>query len=632
LRAIRSNPRNISNFIAANLYSPLAVLELTTNRLRNFRLFNTAYLAWEPIKGLLLRSSGGLTLDSDDQFIYVPPTLAMDGNPTASLLNPVVERTYSSERTNRLTDWLWENTATYTRSFGKHSVSGLAGLTYQRFNSKYTQVEGRPGTYNTLLLANPFASPDLVGGLNYDANAFASVLGRVTYDYNQKYLFSAAVRQDASSKFGPNARLATFPSLSAGWRVSEEPFMKPVANLLSTLKLRASYGETGNANIGNYSWLNGSGINNAAYFFDNRRTFGAVQNGWPNANLTWEKNIQRDFGLEAGFLNDRYTLTVDYYDRRTTGMLFDKDLPGVVGVSSVIRTNLGEVQNTGWEFAASMRQNLGALRWTVDANLSTVRSKVLDLGGREALNPSDAVFGWANVYRLRVGEPIGQMYGYVVKGVFRTADELANNPKWASGNVVGDWIIEDTNKDGKIDINDTQVLGNGLPNLLYGLTSRFDYKGIDFSFLLQGVSGHSIANGNLRHPLAGYGNFNAPTYYVDNYFDPAIPTRDVQFPRLGAAAAPTPVNSLNTRNIENGSFMRVRNVTLGYTLPTGLLERVRVRSARLYVTGQNLLTFSDYSGFNPETSLFTGSIGQPGVDQGTYPANRSFIVGLNVGF
>lgn len=622
------NP-NGSTFFQPNLFNPVAVLDLNVNRLRNYRLFGNGFLEWVPIEGLALKMSLGSTLSMDDWYAYIPPTLANEAAPRATKANPVFGQIFAQESQRLGLDWIWENTATYSRTIGNHNFSALALYSVQKFRSKFNSTQGRAGTYTTDLLQSPLASSDRVGFLNYDANAFLSFGGRITYDYKSKYIASAALRSDASSRFGPNNRFATFPSVSAAWRISEEPFMGRLKNVMNELKIRASYGETGNANIGSFTWANSVDPRN--YSFNQVRQFGYTQNGFANLDPTWEKNRQVDLGLEASFLNDKFSIGLDLYERRTQGMLFQKDLPGVVGYATNYRTNLGELQNRGLEILAGANLKVGAVRWRIDGNLSINRTKVLDLGsGRQSLPPSQGVFGWGNTYEVRVGEPLGNIYGYQVLGIFKTSEDLKAFANNINGDRIGNWIIKDQNGDNKIDEQDRVVLGTGFPDFIYGMTHTVQYRNFDLSMIVQGVQGNSIMNGNIR---AAYANaqFNTIPLFYRNMFDTDAPTVDAAYPAPGANGF-NPGNSFTDRMIESGSFLRLRNLTVGYTLPTSLLNRIKLQSARLYVTGQNLLTFTKYSWYNPEASLNGDSVFTPGVDQGTYPAIRTYTVGLSLSF
>ncbi|MBC8152999.1 MAG: TonB-dependent receptor [Bacteroidetes bacterium] len=614
-----------------NLYNPLAVLELVKNQANSYRLLSNAFLEWEPVKGLKLRTQGGISLESTSRATYIPPTLAYDGAPTASLSNPNFNGIASEATNNRTIDYVWENTLTYTRRLSAgHNFSALLLYSNQKFSSFNTSVSGKTGTYTTDLVFNPTASADRIGNLSYGLNAFMSLAARLNYDYKGKYLFSAAIRRDGSSRFGPDQRFGTFPSVSVGWRIAEEAFLEQ-QNLVSELKVRASYGQTGNANIGDFSWLSGIGSTN--YSYGNQRVFGTQQSGYANPGLTWEKNQQVDLGLEAGFWQDRLYLTIDAYDKITEGMLFSKELPAVVGYASSFQTNIGKLRNRGLEISLSTR-NTGqgsALTWTTDVNIAFNRSNVLDLGGRQSLNTSEANSGWPNGYRIEVGQPLGNMYGFIIDGVFKTTDELAASAKWSGGSQVGDLKPRDVNGDGIVNESDRTLLGNGLPKFTYGFTNRFGYKNFDLSVIIQGTQGNSIINGNARHSEAVSGRFNAIAALDNNYYLASDPDREVKYPRNNTSGL-TIQSQLTSYVVYEGSFLRVRNATLGYTLPGGLLKRVGLQSARIYVSGQNLLTFTKYPGFNPEPSQYGDSVSQPGSDQGTYPANRTLTAGFNIGF
>ncbi|MCE6991094.1 TonB-dependent receptor [Dyadobacter sp. CY323] len=615
-------------FYQPNLFNPLAVIELNKNRYKNYRLFGNSYLEFEPITNLKLKTSVGSTMNITDQYSYIPATMASEQAPTANASNPVLGQIYSREAQNVGIDWLWENTASYNKGVGGHNFSLLALYSVQKFQSKATAVLGRAGSFTTDVLQNPLASPDLVGQLDYDQNAFLSYGGRLMYDYKSKYLFSAALRRDASSRFGPNNRFATFPSFSAGWRISEEKFMESLANVLNELKIRASYGETGNANIGSFTWANRMAGSN--YSFGQTRAFGYEQNGFVNYDLTWEKNSQADIGLEAGFLGDKFSISIDYYDRKAKGMLFQKDLPGIVGSATSFRTNLGSLQNRGLELSAKANLRLGAVLWSIDGNISGNRSKVLDLGGPAFLTPQASIGGWNNVYQVRVGDPLGNMYGFEVEGIFKTAEDLKNHAQYTTGDKVGNWMIKDQNGDNKIDESDRTLVGKGVPSFIYGMSHSVQYKNFDLSVIIQGVQGASLINGNLRHNF-GTVNFNTVPMYFRNMFDPANPDRDVEFPMAGAGGI-APNNNLTNRQVFDASFLRVRNVTIGFNLPATILKTIGLQSLRIYASGQNLFTFTKYTWYNPETNVNVDAPVQIGIDQGTYPATRTYTLGLNIGF
>jgi TonB-linked SusC/RagA family outer membrane protein len=627
-------------FSASNFYNPVSILSQSINRSRAFRTLSSAFLEYNPIPALKIKSYIGATLENEQVHGYIPGTMAYSSAPTAAASNPQLAGIFASDNVRNSFDWVWENTATYDKQVGKHHFNVLGLFSAQKYDSQINYTAGLPGTFVTTTVQSPLASPNTVGTEAFDANTFLSYAGRFTYDYDRKYLFTAAVRQDASSRFGPNNRYAIFPSFSMGWRLAEETFLKEKLAKLSIneLKLRGGYGRTGNANIGSFTYVNAIALNRN-YASGNNRVFGTQQTGFANPDLTWEKNDQTSIGTDIGFMQNKIALTFDYFIRNSNGMLLNKALPLVVGyatssqpnVGTSYQANLGKLQNKGFEFTASTNFKIGEVAWNTNANFSTYKTKVLDLGGPKALPAVQAINGWNNVYQVQVGQPLGIMYGYQIAGVFRNADDLANNPKVVSGNNIGDLMIKDQNGDNKIDVNDMTALGHGLPDFTYGLTNTFQYRNFDLSILMQGVQGVNIINGNNRQTLTGNHNQNSLSKYFNNYFDPAYPARDVLYPSpISTASLPGP--ALSSLSVENGSYLRVRNITLGYRLSDNLLNRLFVKSARIYVTAQNPFLITKYTGYNPEANIMGSDPTTPGVDQGTYPTARTIILGINFGF
>jgi len=619
-------------FSASNFYNPVGILSLSINRSRAFRTLSNAFLEYTPTNSLKLKTYLGATLENEQVHAYIPGTMAYSLAPTASASNPQLGGIFASDNVRTSFDWVWENTATYDKQVGLHHFNLLGLFSAQKYNSQINYTAGVPGTFITTAVQSPLASPNTVGVEAFDANTFVSYAGRLTYDYNRKYLFTAAVRQDASSRFGPNNRYALFPSFSMGWRLTEESFLKEKLDKLSIneLKVRGGYGRTGNANIGSFTYVNSIGLNRN-YASGNTRIFGTQQTGFANPDLTWEKNDQTGIGADLSFMQSKIAFTFDYFIRYSNGMLLNKALPLDVGYAASYQANLGKLQNKGFEFTANTSFKLGAVLWNTNANFSTYRTKILDLGGPSALPGVRAINGWNNVYQVQVGQPLGIMYGYQILGVFKNAADLANYPKQVTGNSVGDFIIKDTNGDGKVDINDMTALGHGLPDFTYGLTNTFQYKNFDLSVLMQGVQGVNIINGNNRQTITGNNNQNSRADFYNNYFDPLYPNRDVKYAATTASSA-LPGAALTSQAVENGSYLRVRNITLGYRLTEQQLSKLFVKSARLYVTAQNPFLITNYSGYNPEANIMGGDPTTPGVDQGTYPVARTIIVGINFGF
>nr|WP_167346208.1 TonB-dependent receptor [Pedobacter ginsenosidimutans] len=640
-RELNYNLSPTAVFSASNFYNPVGILSQSVNRSRAFRTLSNAFLEYTPITGLKVKTYIGATLENEQVHGYIPGTMAYSSAPTASGANPQLAGIFASDNVRNSFDWVWENTATYDKQIGKHHFNLLGLFSAQKYESQINYTAGLPGTFITTSVQSPLASPNTVGTELFDANTFVSYAGRFTYDYNKKYLFTAAVRQDGSSRFGSNNKFAVFPSFSMGWRLAEEPFLKEslLKIGINEFKLRGGYGRTGNANIGSFTYINSIALNRN-YASGNSRIFGTQQTGFANPDLTWEKNDQTSIGTDIGLLQNKIVLTFDYFVRNSNGMLLNKALPLAIGYTSSLQSsvynstyqaNLGKLQNKGFEFTANTNFKLGPVTWTANANFSTYKTKVLDLGGPSALPAVRAINGWNNVYQVKVGDPLGIMYGYEIIGVFKNAADLANNAKATSGNNIGDPIIKDQNGDGKVDASDVTKLGHGLPDFTYGLTNSFQYKNFDLSILVQGVQGVNIINGNNRQTITGNHNQNSLAKYFNNYYDPAFPNRDVLYASpIATGALPGP--ALTNLAVENGSYLRVRNITLGYRLSDNLLRKLSIQSARLYVTAQNPFLITKYSGYNPEANIMGGDPTTPGVDQGTYPTARTFILGINFGF
>ncbi|GAA4437229.1 TonB-dependent receptor [Ravibacter arvi] len=623
-------PHTQYGFSEIGVHNPLAVVELYQNRDRRFAMQNNLFLEWEFLKGVKFKTQGGASWSSNGNEMYVPSTIASPASPLANLSNPLLTGIAASASNGRGLDWIWENSLAYSGRIGTaHNLSAMLLYSMQKYTGFTTSSTGRVGTFTNDLVRNPTASSNQAGSVSYDANAFLSYAARITYDYKDKYLFSGSVRTDGSSRFGPNNRFGVFQSYSLGWRVSEESFMKD-QHIFDELKIRASYGETGNANIGDFTWI--SGLTPTHYAFGGQRFAGVSPSGFMNRDLTWEKSKQVNLGLDAAFLKNRIQLTVDLYQKNTHGMLFSKELPGIVGYATSFQTNIGEIRNRGIEIDLNTENTTGMLKWSTGLNVSYNATEVLDLGGRSSLNTFEGTPGWPNVYKIEVGQPLGNFYGFKIDGVIKNEQQLTSNAQWP-GSGVGDYQIRDVNGDGVINEGDRTLLGNGFPRLLFGLTNNLRYGNFDLSIIAQGVAKNSIINGASRHTELWAGRFNTVKEMVNNYFDPANPDRDVKYARVGLTRAGFgTAGNLHSYAVYSGAFLRLRNVTLGYTLPAGLQEKWGINATRIYVTGQNLLTFTKYPGLNPEPSQYGETVYQPGSDQGTYPVNRSFMIGVNISF
>ena len=529
-------------------------------------------------------------------------------------------------------NWVWENTLSYTTIIKDvHNLSAIAGWTAQK------------ESVNTSLLAGNGYPNDLVHTMNaasaitnWSATAYEwsllSALARVQYSYKGKYLLSAAARMDGSSRFGKNNRWGMFPSASAGWYISEEDFMKDI-KWLTSLKLRASYGISGNFNIGNYEYY--ATLSEDNYVFG--KADGTLASGLRpatagNPDLGWEKTAMFNLGLEIGLFN-MLTLELDLYNSNTTDMLLNVPVAEFSGFSTV-PMNIGKVNNKGVEFAISTTNTWGDFTWNNRFNISANRNEVKDLGGvDEMITTSESV-----TFITKVGEPIGNYYTLVTDGVFANQAEIDNskNPDksqrkyaYVSGAKPGDFRFKDMDGNMEIDENDRTITGNYMPKFTYGFSTDFKYKWFDLSVALQGVQGNKIANIFRRYIDNMEGGNNSQADALDRWQSESNPGSGYV---VRANRSATGMNgTTSTWHIEDGSYMRIKNITFGYTLPKSLLTNVGISRARVYFSTQNPFTFTKYSGYNPEVNMKGGSL-TPGIDYGTYPLSKSFVFGLNVTF
>jgi TonB-linked SusC/RagA family outer membrane protein len=616
-----------------DLLSPLATLDLYQDRTNAVRALGTTYLDAEVIKGLNLRTSFGAELLNNRRSIYVPATLGTSGNQNANLSNPILGNIDARQLNGTNLNWVWENTATYNRTFAtNHSLTLLAGYSAQYNQNEGSTVLGQTGTFTNTSIEYATAAGQLFGQANFAANALTSIFGRVDYAFKERYILTAALRSDGSSRFGPDNRYATFPSVALAWRAAEENFIKQFS-AISELKLRASYGVTGNNNIGDYNYQ--SYQTAANYVFGTgtgTRSFGFSPNGVSVRNLGWETNTQVDAGFDLGLFRDRIYLTVAAYQRNTTDLLLNQNIPAVLGYSTRALANVGEVRNRGLEFQLNTANITGKdFTWSTSANLSINRNKVLALAGQNDQLFYDAVFGYTSSIRVVPGQPLGTFYGYTQEGVYRDQNDVDTSPKWTASTVApGDLKFKDINGDGKVDSNDIGVIGNPFPNFTYGLQNTFGYKRFSLGITLQGSQGADILYGGDRYVFNAPGQTNGRTNLLNRWHSPTDPGDGVT-PRATTSASLR--TQFSSYFLYDASFLRVRNVTLRYNLPVEWAGKAGLQTAGIYASVQNLYTFTKYFGYNPEANNY-GNTTAPtyGVDQGSYPMARTITLGVQVGF
>ncbi|WP_345241799.1 TonB-dependent receptor [Nibrella saemangeumensis] len=598
--------------------NPVQIIESATDLTTANRILGNVYGDLKLVEGLNLRVMLGTDVDNRERDYYFAGEGERDATAQGS----------ASIGTTASFSWINTNMLTYSKTFGAHQLTatGVYELQQRTFQSR--------GMSNSIFVTDAFLFENIgagtqVGGPGVSSNknkwSLASYLGRLNYVFRGKYLATISARADGSSRFGANNKWGFFPSLALGWRLGDEEFIRK-ANIFSDLKLRASIGQIGNQEIGPYRSL--TRITNADYTFNRQRVTGLTPTALGNPDLKWETTTQTDIGLDAAFLNDRISLTFDYYYKKTSDLLFDISLPLNSGFSST-QGNVGNIQNQGIELALGGYVVDGVVRWRTDANWSANRSKVL------ALSAVGQVFGPLLTFdyrwrgnMLQVGEPVGVFYGYRTNGIFRTAEEIKNSAQPAAQ--PGDLRYADVNGDGKLDGNDRTILGNPAPKFIYGWTNTVSYKNFELYVFLQGVYGNSVLNATRRDLYNNLARHNVAKEVLYNSWNTDNPTGTL--PRIGGNS----FNNTPTADeyvdffVEDGSFLRLRNIRLGYNIP--FKNKSVFRQARVYVAGQNLLTFTKYSGYNPEVNDRGQSAINQGIDFGAYPLAKTYMFGVNVEF
>ena len=580
------------------------------NKGKNIGLMSTAFFEYEPIEGLTFKTSGGIDLANSTSDFWNPST-------AGGIFNPPNEsdanRIYATHGNNFGYSWLWENTATYKKTLaGGHNFEILAGTSAQSAYGESGSFTARGYANNDVKTFN--AATTITGSTDIEEWSLMSVLGRVNYDYNGKYIVSAAFRRDGSSRFGSDNRWGTFPSASVGWVVTEENFMKNF-DKVSFLKLRASYGVTGNNNIGNYTqYANMTETNNPV---NGIYTNGKSMEGLNNTELGWEKTTEYDLGADIGLYNDRVYLSYDYYKRNTEDLLYAVDIPISSGFYSYI-TNIGEFESWGHEFALTTKNMVGKFNWTTNFNIAFTRNNAVKLGTAN----SDIQRGSSIT---RVGHPIGQLYGLKWEGVYMDQEDFDNSPHH-DGAEVGTVKYADINGDGKVtnDSRDQTVIGQASPDFTLGFTNNFSYKNFDLSIVCSGAFGHDIINYQERFTTNLDGAFNVYKA-VDRRWRSEDNPGDGRYGKVIAGTTGQERDWMSSKFVYDGSYFTIKNITLGYKLP---IRGKVVKNLRVYGSVQQAYVFTDYPGNNPEVSSAGGI--ESGVDYTTYPVPRTFTVGLNV--
>ena len=605
--------------------NPVAMARLQSNVTDRMSITGKVYAELELMKGLSYKLSLGGDYYGAHNDKYRQSSLPLKGKDYYdSPSNPVG---YSSS--SFFFNWLVENQLTYTTTINKkHNITAILVQSAQKETKKIDNVTATDYPNDYIQTVN--GGTVTKGGSDKTQWSIASYLARVQYNYEGRYMLSAAIRTDGSSRFGKNNRWGYFPSASVAWRISDEQFFKNVKELsfINDMKIRASYGVTGNFEIGNYDHLATMSTDNYILGANG----GLLQYGYKPDNikrddLSWEKNQMINAGIDLQMFDGYIGFSVDYYNTNTSNMLLYVPVPLLTGYSTSLQ-NIGKVNNRGWELALTSQHTFAnGFGYSFNANYAKNTNEVKELGPGNAPIISTGSVGHA-FYKTEVGKPIGNYYLLVQDGIFATAEDLKKYPHF-DNTEVGDFRFVDVDGDGKLDLDkDRTICGNYMPKFTYGFGGKLWYAGFDMDFNFQGVYGNKILNLNKRYLDNMEGNTNGTKIALDRWRSPENPgSGSVN----KANRKQTGYNSrTSTWHLESGSYLRLQNLSLGYTLPRALTQKFKVEKLRVYVSGQNLFTITDYSGYNPEVNARPSKNLTPGEDYGTYPLARTYMFGLNL--
>jgi TonB-linked SusC/RagA family outer membrane protein len=536
------------------------------------------------------------------------------------------------------TTWQIENTLTYDKIFGKHTIGVVLGQSALKFKgdelggSHWNLVNINKPSINYTTGGDLEISTDADGKMTgatshvgvwggpYTEHRLSSLFARLSYNYDERYMFQATIRRDGSSRFGSNNKYGTFPSFSVGWNIMNEKFMEQTRDWLTNLKFRASWGKNGNDNIGDFAYTTLTAMGGSSNNYFGRTAamiYGSKANRLANEDLKWEESEQTDLGLDFGFWNNKLTFSVDYYIKKTNGMIIEMPIPSYVGEARPL-ANVGDMENSGWEFELGYKWNIADAHFAIKGNASYLKNELKNLGNDTGfLNYGISQFADGGT-RAENGQPFPFFYGYKTNGIIQNAAEAAEyNSKYGTNKQPGDFRFVDMNGDNKITSDDRTNIGNGVPTWTFGLNFDAEWKGFDLSVFFQGVSGADVFDATYRQDIAS-GNY--PTWVLQRWTGEGTSNT---VPTLGKSENWV----CSDMYIQDGSYLRLKNITLGYTLPRNLTKKVNVSRLRIYARAENLFTWTKYWGFDPEIGSGATSLG---VDYGVYPQARTYTIGFNI--
>lgn len=624
------------------LANPVALLHQPRQEKNNDdKLVGSFWAELDVLPGLKFKSSYGFDLAfwGKDGHEF-PHFLATQGkNVTQSSVWSEMNRGYT---------WLVENFLTYNNTFAeKHNLTVVLGQSAQKYTyrqlggSDYDLLETDPNKANINSAIADRDDERVYGGTGgYNFESLASYFGRIDYNYDERYMLQATVRRDGSSKFGANNKWAIFPAVSLGWNVLNEAFLmdsKPV--WFDTFKLRFSWGKNGNQNIGNFRYTSlmdggqnyyfGGGYSVASESKNGVMQYGTSPAAIPNANVKWEESEQIDLGFDARFFGSALNLGFDYFKKKTNGMLMDQPIPSYVGQSAPI-ANVGDMENWGLEFEAGWKQHIGDFSYSLSANATYMKNKLIKLGNAsgEATYESAGASGVGSYVKGMNGEVWPYFYGYKTDGLFQNQAEVDayvndKGEKMQAGAQPGDVRFVDFNQDGVVDDNDKTKIGKGMPDWTYGFNIAAEWKGFDLNLFFQGTIGNDVFDFSQRGDIPA---MNRPTWILDRWIGEGTSNK---IPRM-TTANPNSNWRSSDLYVKDGSYMRLKTAQLGYTLPDVWTKKVSIQRLRVFVSAENLFTFTGYDGFDPEVA--SGGYTTIGIDKGVYPQSRTISLGANITF
>ncbi|MFR9498191.1 MAG: TonB-dependent receptor [Rikenellaceae bacterium] len=595
--------------------------EKTTQK--SFATFNLGY---EILDGLTITGLASFNRRSSTTWEFCPYMEVVNSTGTVTSL---AEDSYVSNDAIFADSFVWEAGLNYQKEINKHKITAMATATSELYNYSGFSARKEGVIDNSITVLDGTSINDEVDSYNSYTNKLIGTVARVLYDWNSRYMLSASVRADASSKFTAENRWGVFPSASAAWNVYEENFFEPLLGTINNFKIRASYGTTGNQSFGAYTYaasittgydaLTGTGEDLA---------LGSIQSAYANPDVKWETSKQFNIGFDMGFFDNKLTLSAEYYNTEKSDMLFSLTLPGSTGSTSNVTLNVGDMTNSGYELALQYRDNIGKLKYNLSGTFSTTDNLITKINGEGARIASSTSLisdaaAYSQVCYIAEGYPAGAIFLYETNGIINTEEELAAYSAIDSTAKYGDLIYVDYNGDGVITDDDRQYMGSGISEYEIGLNIGLEYRNFDLFVNLYSALGHELVNGSKATSYTYGKDKDLLGMWTPSNTDSTLPTYYGTLKEDDNYAVTTDMF------LEDGSYLRLKNISLGYTLPTSLFKSVNISKVRFYVSAQNLFTITNYTGMNPEVG---SGITTRGMDFGLYPSYRTYLFGLDLSF